>query len=195
MALNVGNMTIRKGLNRISMTLFGKWCAYAPIPVDGRILFRRRDRTNFYFLSNFYPAPFVLDGQEWPHVEMYYQSRKSTNPAYRAELARKRHASWSKYVGDSRIGDTEIARKSWFRRYPDDQREDWDEIKEESMRVGLWTKFSQNKQLGDALDRTRQTLLVEDSTGDSFWGCGSDGLGVNMLGMMLMDLRTDRDRR
>ncbi len=125
----------------------GTWCAFPPVPDDGRILFRNRDRADFYLLSNFCPAPFVLDGQEWPHVEMYYQSRKSANPAYRAELGRKRHASWSKYVGDSRMGDPEMARKSWFRRYPEDLRGDWEEIKEETMRAALRAKFFQNKYL------------------------------------------------
>ena len=45
------------------------------------------------------------------------------------------------------MGDPEMARKSWFRRYPEDLRGDWEEIKEETMRAALRAKFFQNKYL------------------------------------------------
>jgi predicted NAD-dependent protein-ADP-ribosyltransferase YbiA (DUF1768 family) len=31
--------------------------------------------------------------------------------------------------------------------------------------------------------------LIEDSPTDSYWGCGRDGSGLNMLGVLLMELR------
>ncbi|HET8680011.1 MAG TPA: hypothetical protein VFM39_07795 [bacterium] len=36
------------------------------ILADNRILYFRRDRETFEFLSHFYPAPTLLDGQTWP---------------------------------------------------------------------------------------------------------------------------------
>lgn len=33
--------------------------------------------------------------------------------------------------------------------------------------------------------------IVEDSPIDSYWGCGADGLGKNMLGKLLMKLREE----
>lgn len=41
------------------------------IPADNRILYFRRDREMFEFLSHFYLAPILLDGDTWPTVEHY----------------------------------------------------------------------------------------------------------------------------
>ena len=56
------------------------------VPDDGRILFFARDRAEFGFLSHFYPAPILLDGETWPTVEHYYQTQKSWEPAYRRAI-------------------------------------------------------------------------------------------------------------
>ena len=43
------------------------------IPQDNCILFFKRDRQTFLFLSNFYPSTLVIDGLEWHCAEQYYQ--------------------------------------------------------------------------------------------------------------------------
>ena len=53
------------------------------IPNDNRILFYKRDRALFGFLSNFHSAPIVLDGETWPTSEHYYQAQKSQRSEYR----------------------------------------------------------------------------------------------------------------
>ena len=57
--------------------------AYAAVPDDVRILFHKRDRGDFGFLSNFHEAKFETDGERWPTVEHYYQAQKSHDPDYR----------------------------------------------------------------------------------------------------------------
>ena len=42
-----------------------------------------------------------------------------------------------------------------------------------------------------ALLSTGERKLIEDSPVDYYWGCGEDGSGVNMLGKLLMELRTE----
>ena len=50
-------------------------------------------------------------------------------------------------------------------------------------------KFNQHEDLKRMLLRTGQTLLVENTTFDVFWGDGDDGTGLNMLGKLLTELR------
>lgn len=92
--------------------------------------------------------------------------------------------SWAKYVGDSRIGNSEIAKKSWFKKHPEDLRTDWDSVKIKVMQKALKAKFSQNENLRLALHATSSVELIEDSNKDNFWGCGKDGKGTNNLGKL-----------
>ncbi|MFC1812347.1 NADAR family protein [Thermodesulfobacteriota bacterium] len=152
-------------------------------------MFYKRDRDDFDFLSNFYPASIILDEITWPSVEHYYQGQKSHNPDYTSKILQKDIASWAKFVGDSRIGNPHIAKKSWFRRHPGDLRTDWDEIKEDVMRRAVSTKFYQNADLREKLRRTWPAKLIEDSKRDPYWGWGEDKSGKNMLGTILMQVR------
>ncbi len=58
------------------------------------------------------------------------------------------------------------------------------------MRKALYAKFSQNEQLRNLLLSTGNRDPIADSPTDGYWGRGSDGLGKNRLGMLLMELRT-----
>lgn len=62
--LTVRNKGMRDRLNQLSFFAIQTWRACPPTPDDGRILFRNRDRADYYFLSDFFPAPFVLDGEK-----------------------------------------------------------------------------------------------------------------------------------
>ena len=56
------------------------------IPDDNRILYFARDRAAFRFLSHFFPASILMDGETWATVEHYYQAQKSQDPAYRQAI-------------------------------------------------------------------------------------------------------------
>lgn len=182
---------MRNRVNNFALRLTGLWWLYPPLPTDHRILFRRRDRAEFGYLSNFYPAEFELDGRFWPHVELYYQYRKSVNPAYHEKLAREPRPSWAKFVGDSRIGSDEISRESWFRLNPEDLRSDWDEVKVDVMNRAVRAKFSKNRHLWRALLKTQDAEIIEDSDRDGFWGWGPDEHGENRMGKLLMEIRNN----
>ena len=47
----------------------------------------------------------------------------------------------------------------------------------------------QNSEVRALLESTGSKLLVENSPKDSYWGCGADGKGKNMLGQVLMEIR------
>jgi len=76
----------------------------------------------------------------------------------------------------------------------------WDEEKENLMFRACFSKFSQNAKLLEALVDTGTKELVEASPFDTIWGIGlgpndpkaldkSQWKGLNLLGMILMDIR------
>jgi len=167
------------------------WVAFPIIPHDNKVMFFKRDRLEFRFHSNFHPCKIEIDGRTWPHTEAYYQSQKSHNPDFHNRVLEKKNPSWAKFVGDSRVNSPKIAKKSWFRKNPEDLRDDWNEIKVEVMKIALHAKFTQNKNLQLSLLNTDSAELIEDSSKDTFWGIGEHGNGKNMLGKLLMQLRTE----
>lgn len=75
-------------------------------------------------------------------------------------------------------------------------RSDWDEIKVEIMRWCLHVKLAQNwEKFSAVLMETGERTLIEGPPKDDFWGAvkidKKTREGVNMLGLLLMDLREE----
>lgn len=122
--------------------------------------------------SNFYFAPFELDGKQWKTSEHYYQAQKTTNPVKQEEI---RNAETPKEAKN-------IAMKAKLA-------PDWDNtLKYRAMRRAVLAKFSQNNKLKELLLSTGQEELAEDSPYDFIWGLG-DGTGTNWLGHVLEEVR------
>ena len=68
-------------------------------------------------------------------------------------------------------------------------REDWEQIKDNIMRKAVCAKFTQNIDIKDILISTGRETIIEKTTNDYYWGCGKDGSGKNMLGIILMEVR------
>ena len=149
------------------------------MPEDGRILFFKRDRQRFGYMSNFHLTPIQIGGETWRTTEHYYQTQKSLDPLYRAAI-REAGTPGSELAPDA---------ASWFVRNYASPRPDWTEAKLAVMREAVLAKFTQNTELGDALRATGVAQLIEDSPSDSFWGIGHDGTGQNWLGRILMEVR------
>lgn len=159
------------------------------IPEDGRILFFERDRKAFGFLSHFHPAIVALDGEVWPTVEHYYQSRKSADPHYRAAIRAAVSPGHAKRLADSPGRSRKSARQSWFRETGNLPRPDWDTAKADIMRRADLAKYAQNRDLRELLCATGDAEIVKDSPHDAFWGIGRDALGENWAGRILMEVR------
>lgn len=69
-------------------------------------------------------------------------------------------------------------------------RDDWAEAKLSAMQIALQAKFSTYPALRDLLLSTAGAVLMEASQNDLFWGAGRCGSGENMLGQLLMQLRS-----
>jgi N-glycosidase YbiA len=137
------------------------------------ILFSSKS-ADYGWLSNFSTEGFTLDAVRWPSVEQYYQAQKFAGTAA---------------VERIRSADSPLkARKAGQDRslVP---RADWDDIKEDVMRLALRAKFTQNRRLRERLVATGDAALVHASSSDVFWGQTADGVGENRLGVLLMELR------
>jgi ribA/ribD-fused uncharacterized protein len=131
----------------------------------------------FSELSNFYGAPFTINGKTYPTVEHFFQSQKFPGDPVVQEKIRVAKTP----VGAKRMGQ---AKSEHFR-------PDWDEIKETVMMEGLRAKFTQNPQLADLLRSTGTAMLIEKMPRDSYWGSGPNGCGRNRMGRLLEQVRKE----
>lgn len=69
------------------------------------------------------------------------------------------------------------------------QRSDWDDVKLTIMEEILISKVKQHPYVIKKLMQTKDYLIVEDSTYDSYWGCEIDRNGENQLGKLWMKIR------
>jgi ribA/ribD-fused uncharacterized protein len=134
-------------------------------------------KPEFKEFSNFYSAPFTLDGKAWPTVEHYFQAAKFPgNPTYQEQIRQAKTAAQAKKLGASK--EQKI-------------REDWDAYRISVMEKAVRAKFEQNESLRKLLLSTGNKELAEASPTDYFWGIGKKKNGENRLGKILMNLRKD----
>lgn len=129
--------------------------------------------------SNFSKHGFEADGYLWYTSEHYYQAYKFV-PGGERFMAIKNAGSpgKAKILGNKRGPDMESIRMDWE-----------DGVKLSVMRRALRAKFEQNEDAYNILMSTGDAELVEDAPKDPYWGTG-DGSGMNWLGKLLMELRT-----
>jgi ribA/ribD-fused uncharacterized protein len=130
-------------------------------------------RNEFRFLSNFYPAEVVLDGLTYKSVEHAYQAAKTLDLCERDKIVVAPTPGESKRVGRS------------IR-----MRQDWEDVKVGVMKGLLIQKFSNPELKRKLLDTGDAELVEGNKWGDCFWGVCA-GIGKNMLGKLLMEVRNE----
>ena len=126
--------------------------------------------------SNFSAHSFKLKNKVWRTSEHYFQAQKFAGTEHEEELRLK-------------ASPMVVARMGRSRKRP--LRSDWEEVKDDIMLEALRAKFSQNEELKKILLDTGDSLLVEHTANDKYWGDGGDGSGKNMLGKLLMQVREE----
>ncbi|WP_016952032.1 NADAR family protein [Anabaena sp. PCC 7108] len=131
-------------------------------------------REEYGCFSNFSPHGFTLDDLYWTTSEHYFQAQKFIGTPHSEQI---------------RLVKTpkDAARMGRQRNRP--LRSDWEQVKNNIMRKALLCKFSSHSDIREILLSTGNQELVENSPIDYYWGCGSDGSGKNMLGIILMEIR------
>ena len=141
------------------------------------IKFYNRGEPYFEF-TNFYEPPngILIDGYFWRNSEGYYQASKFQDIQHVQKVNKLR---------------TPREAFDYARTHKSDQRPDWFHVNKEVMRKALCAKFSQHPDLLRMLLETGDSILIEHTINDSYWGDGGDGSGENHLGNMLMQLREE----
>lgn len=130
----------------------------------------------FGWLSNYFLCDVVVDGKQWKSTEHYYQAQKVLDEPTQEVIRMAGTPDDAKKIGNSETLQI---------------REDWKSHRIVAMRKALEAKFLQHGDLLTQLLNTGDSILVENSLSDYFWGNGADGSGRNMLGLMLSHLRTE----
>jgi len=125
--------------------------------------------------SNFYPVSLEINGKNYSSVENFYQSQKFAGTEWEEYIRMKLTAILAK----------EAAWKEELRPYI---RKNWNEKKDFIMLEALKTKF-RIPCFRNLLLSTGTAEIIELSEKDFYWGRNKKGLGYNMLGKMLMEIR------
>lgn len=132
----------------------------------------------YAFLSNFFYSPFVFDDVIYPTNEHFFQAMKTLSQEERRKIAEAKTPGVAKRMG----------RQVQLR-------EDWEEVKEDMMRLGITLKFQAHPSLAKKLIETGDAYLIEgNSWHDNTWGscfcprCAATS-GRNLLGQILMEER------
>ena len=140
------------------------------------------------YLSQWWSAPFELDGALYPTAEHYMMAAKAAlfgDEARRQQILAAPHPGAAKQLGRQVTGFDEAQ---------------WQAARSAIVVAGNLAKFSQNEALRQRLLTTGERVLVEASPVDTIWGIGvavTDPLaaqpdqwpGLNLLGFALMTVR------
>ena len=132
-------------------------------------------RGEYDFLSNFYNASITYNGITYLNNEAAFQAQK--------DLSRSEEFKNLSPTSAKRLG-----RKVTLR-------SDWEDIKVNIMEDILRIKFNTYPDLKEKLINTKDRLLIEGNDwNDTFWGV-SKGKGKNNLGILLMKLREEYQKK
>lgn len=125
----------------------------------------------YYFLSNYSKSDIKINGITFLNAEAAFHSFKDI----------KRQSEFSN------LDPSTAKRKGRNVRL----RHDWEEVKDDIMYLVIKSKFEQNINLKDKLIATGDEYLEEGNTwNDVYWGV-CKGRGKNMLGKILMRVRSE----
>lgn len=125
--------------------------------------------------SNFSKHGFELDGKFWPTSEHYFQAQKFVGSNFEEEV---------------RLAKTPMEAAKMGRDRNKPLRQDWEQVKDELMKKAVLLKFRTHEDIRNILISTGNEEIVEQTSDDYYWGCGTNGTGKNMLGKILMEVRT-----
>ncbi|AFY45439.1 NADAR family protein [Nostoc sp. PCC 7107] len=131
-------------------------------------------REQYGCFSNFSDHGFVLDELYWYTSEHYFQAQKFVGTFHLEQIRLVKTPKEAAKMGRERSRPL---------------RQDWEQVKDDIMKKAVLCKFETHTDIQEILLNTGNTEIVENSPIDYYWGCGADGSGKNMLGIILMEVR------
>jgi ribA/ribD-fused uncharacterized protein len=151
--------------------------------VNSRFFSNRRTAMPIYFysardsygcFSNFSAHGITLKGNWWPTSEHYFQAQKFAGTEHEEQV---------------RLAKTPKQAAEMGRQRSRPLRADWEQIKDDVMREAVLAKFRTHLDIQTILLSTDDEELIEATSNDYYWGCGTSGTGKNMLGKILVEVR------
>ena len=133
-------------------------------------------KTAYGEFSNFALFPITIDGVVWPSNEHYYQAQKFLDQ----NLKDKVRNATTPYLAAQIGRDPSLP-----------IRPDWDLVKDQVMLLVLKAKFNQYEILKELLLSTNTSHIFEHTSNDCYWADCGDHSGKNMLGVELMQIRSE----
>lgn len=124
--------------------------------------------------SNFSRHAFSLDDKYWLTSEHYFQAMKFEGTEHEEAVRQAKTPKRAASIGRDRKRPL---------------RPDWEQVKDDVMRKAVRAKFEQHDNIRQVLLGTGDAQIIENARHDYYWGCGADGTGKNMLGVILMEVR------
>jgi ribA/ribD-fused uncharacterized protein len=134
----------------------------------------------FGCFSNEYPADIELEGKLWPSVEHYYQAKKfyETDDEYMEEIRKAETVEEAKRLGNDR-SKAYLIRKNYHGE------------KLDYVYKAIYQKFKAYPHMKKILLSTDPKYICQHDENDTVWGDGFDGSGKNLLGKLLMEVRSE----
>jgi N-glycosidase YbiA len=126
--------------------------------------------------SNFSTHGVELKGKWWPTSEHYFQAQKFAGTEHEELVRLAKSPKQAAEMGRDRSRPL---------------RDDWEQVKDDVMREAVRQKFLTHPDIQEILLGTGQEELIEATTNDYYWGCGTNKTGKNMLGKILMEVRAE----
>jgi N-glycosidase YbiA len=143
------------------------------LDTDAQVFFYEQ---NHYYLSNFSAFQVEYGEHLFDTAEQAYHFQRFRTGTHRYGIlfASSAHEAF-RYAQDHKA----------------DQRPDWDDVKLGVMRDILRAKVQQHEYVRRKLLETGDRELIENSWRDPFWGWGPNRDGLNMLGKLWMEVRSE----
>ncbi len=127
------------------------------------------------YMSNFSQHSVKIDGKVYQTSEHYLQSKKFEGTHHESTVRQAKGPGQAATLGRDRSKPL---------------RKDWESVKDNIMRTVVEAKFRQHADIRARLLATGDAKLIEDTNDDMYWGRGSNGKGKNMLGVILVEVRS-----
>lgn len=151
---------------------------------QNEIAFYRANEKPYGAFSNLFRRAMIFEGREYPTAEHAYQAGKARKEAVREWILSA--------PSPSLVAMAAHGLYTW------DIASNWSQIKFDRMRDVLQAKFTQHEDLKELLLSTGDARLVEagrtDNPVNRTWG-EVNGKGLNMLGVLLMEVREEIRRQ
>lgn len=126
------------------------------------------------YLANYSDHGFYKDGKYWPTAEHYFQAQKFFDESIQERIRMVATPKEASTIGRDRSLPL---------------RSDWEQVKQDIMLETVLLKFRANPDILKLLIETGDEELIENTTKESYWGCGPKKDGQNNYGKILVKAR------